>query len=615
MIAPSEPARYNDRVMLPKVDWKRVFAKCKKPWVMTAGGLVIGALGVAVFVILLNYVIQPQMSVETRDLYAVRGERFNVWYHEGSSSRDAYATLIARLEEALDDLIVRLDVDPSEVPSPIDVLVHDDPNQLQSSIVQRKSPMATHTFYVVLDLFAGEDPYPRLVELVLAFGWGQCYSQLLYSGTAMVLGDPGRNYHSAVAAAPARLQYSFEELLRLEVAGEFPPTLYQRFDSPFSASMALGSLENVATFYTLFGSEGNLVPEESFTSLQAASLVQYLIECNGGIEALKSVWGPGASQILIDQLSCEPLGDLSKAWHETALASGRAEEDYDYYRALYLFEAGEFEDAHRLTETWRERELTEEDVVLAVRCALSVGEFAEAMAWIEEAGSTSSRMAEWTALFDGWGSIEGDGISVFGERSDKELTRLLGEVGKACEDVAAGLGFSTDELPQRMTVFFYEDAEARQAGQSVTPDASMHQTAWHVVVGEDIGWILAFTLPAYAYRISAASNLLRTGLATAVAVEFEDLVEQGCQILTAGDWTPLWQLGFGGVPSHLFRIQSGLIVRYLFDVHGQELIRELWHATARLGGGMSFDSALLEFAGTSRRDIEQALLDSVLVCD
>jgi hypothetical protein len=306
---------------------------------------------------------------------------------------------------------------------------------------------------------------------------------------------------------------------------------------------------------------------------------------------------------------------LNAAWLEASLATGRAEDDYDYYRALYFFEAGEFENAYRLTQTWRERALTEEDVALAVRCALSVGEFEESAAWIEEAGLTWSQLADWTALFDGWGRVEGDGISIFGERSDEELTRLLGEVQEARDRVAAWLGFSTDEFPQRITVFVYEDDEARRTGQNVTPDVSMHQTAWHVVVGEDIGWILASTLPAYAYGVSTASNLLGTGFATAVAVEFEELAEQGCQILAAGDWTSLWQLGFGGVPSHLFRTESGLIVRYLFDLHGQELIRELWHATARLGGGMSFDSALLEFAGTSRRDIEQALLNSVLVCD
>ena len=54
---------------------------------MTVGGLLIGAAGAAIFVVLLNYVIQPQMSVETHDIYAVRDDRFNVWYHDESHER------------------------------------------------------------------------------------------------------------------------------------------------------------------------------------------------------------------------------------------------------------------------------------------------------------------------------------------------------------------------------------------------------------------------------------------------------------------------------------------------------------------------------------------------
>ena len=137
--------------MSPKADWKGIIACLRKPWVMTIGGLVIGALGALIFVILINYVIQPQMSVERRDIYAVRGERFNVWYHEGSSERERYTDLLARLEESLDDLVVRLNVDPSQIPTPIDVVLHDDPGQLQVNIVQRKSLQATYTFYAVID--------------------------------------------------------------------------------------------------------------------------------------------------------------------------------------------------------------------------------------------------------------------------------------------------------------------------------------------------------------------------------------------------------------------------------------------------------------------------------
>jgi hypothetical protein len=601
--------------MRPKANWKGVFSKFRKPWVMTIGGLFLGAAGAAIFVVLLNYVIQPQMSVETRDIYAVRDDRFNVWYHDGSPERARYTELKARLEESLDDLLVRLAIDPSEIPMPIDVVVHDDAGQLQSSIVQRKSLLATYTFSgAVFDLFAGEDPYPRLTELLLAFGWGQCYSQLLYTGATMVLADPDRSFHPTVAAAPPRLRYSLEELLQLDASGQFSQTLYQQLDSPFSARMAFGSLESIAAFYSLFGSEENLVPDEDFASLQAASLVEYLIQCNGGIEALKAVWGPGTSRALFERLACGPLDDLSEAWHRTAIADGQTGALYDYYRALYLFEAGEFEEAHRLTQAWRDRTLDDEDVVLAARCAISVGEFEEASEWLEDAGLTSGQPAEWAALFSGWRGVSSDGVTVFGDLSEEELSRLLAGVREARERVATGLALSEDDLPQRITVFFYENAETRQAGQGVTPADSMNQTAWHVVVGEDVGWALASTLPAYAYRVGTASNLLRTGLATAVTVGWEDLVAQGCRILTEGAWTPLWQLGFGGVSPEQFRVETGLMIRHLIDVHGLEIVRQLWHATAR-GGGMSFDSAILEYAGTSRRDIERALLNSVLVCD
>jgi hypothetical protein len=582
---------------------------------MTVGGFAIGAIAAAIFAILINYVIQPQMSVETHDIYAVRGDRFNVWYHDGSPQRAGYVDLLARLEESLDELLTQLDVDPSVIPLPIDVLVHDDPDQLQASIVQRKSPLATHTFFSVLDLLAGEDPRARLVELVLAFGWGECFSQLLYSGTVTVLVHPDRNHHAAVAAAPERLRYSFEDLLSLEGSGAFSPTLYQQFDSPFSASMALGSLESIATFYTVFGTEGSLTPEEDFLSLQAASLVQYVIECSGGTDVLESVWGPGSSEALFGRVACGTLDELAESWHETAIAEGSTGVLYDYYRALYLFEAGEFMKAYGLTKEWRERELNEEELILGVRCALSVGEFEETMAWIGEIGSTADQVAEWIALFGGWRRVEQDGILVLSERSNEELTRLLAKVGEARIRIAAELGLGSDQLPPRMTVFFYDDAETRRAGRNLTPDVTMHQTAWHVVVGEDLGWILASTLPAYAYRISTASNLLRTGLATVATVGYEELAERGCQVVVSGDWTPLWQLGFGGVPPDLFRTESGLLVWYLVDTYGLDMIEDLWRATARLGGGMSLDSAMLELAGTSKREIEQALLNTVLVCD
>jgi len=582
---------------------------------MTTGGLVLGALGAFVFVAILNYVIQPQMSVETRDIYSVHGDRFDVWYHEGSPHRASYAELNALLEESLDDLLVRLDVAPSVMPSPIDVLVHDNSGQLQASIAQRKSPMGTHTFFAVLDLLAGEDPTPRLTELVLAFGWGECFSQLLYAGTLAVLIEPERNHHAALAAAPPSLQYSFGDLVRLEAAGEFEPTIYQRFDSPFSSSLALSSLEGIAAFYSVFAAGDGAIPEENFAVLQAASLVDYLVECNGGLTAIQEVWGPGSSEALFERLACGTLDELSAAWWAVAAERGAMGEQHDYYRALYLFESGDFAAAYRLTSGWESNDASHELLALAVRAALSVGEFEVAQAWVETAGPRIDQLTEWVALFEGWTRLEEEGLTILVASSDTDISSVLEEVRAASAEIASKLELEARRLPAQMTVFCYDDAEARRAGQGVTPNESSRQTAWHVVEGEDVAWVLASSLPAYAYGIASASNLLRTGIAAAITVPRADLMTAGCEILVDGNWPPLWQLGFGGVPPRLFQTQSGLMVLHLIDTHGLETIEEMWHATARLGGGRSFDSALLEFAGTSRREVEQELLNTVLVCD
>jgi hypothetical protein len=166
-----------------------------------------------------------------------------------------------------------------------------------------------------------------------------------------------------------------------------------------------------------------------------------------------------------------------------------------------------------------------------------------------------------------------------------------------------------------VTVFIYEDEEARQLGQDVTPKGTTAQAAWHIVTGEEIGWQLAATLPAYAYELETESSLLRTGVATALTADTEELIEGGCELLSTGKWTPLWQLGFGGLTAEQLRIESGLMVRYLVDLYGWDIVSELWRATARLGGGMSLDAALLECTGMSRREIQTALVGSVLDCD
>jgi len=579
---------------------------------MTVGGLVLGGLGALIFVILINYVIQPQMSVETRDIYEVHGDRFNVWYHEDSPQRASYAELNRLLEASLDDLLVRLDVEASAIPVPIDVLVHDNTRQLQSSIAQRKTAAGTHTFYAVLDLLGGEDPYPRMTELVLAFGWGECFSQLLYEGTRGILVNPDRNHHVAVAAAPAKLRFSVEDLLQLDASGVFEQTIYQQFDSPFSSRLALSSFEGIAAFYSAFGSGG--IPEEDLESLQAASLVEYLIDRNGGIDAIREVWGPGSSRALLERLTGGAIEDLTASWWETAIDQGTASAEYDYYRALYLFEAGSFEEAHRFVAAWNADDLSPAGLALTVRVSLAVGAFDEAAAWAEAAGG-DGQLAEWAALYAGWSRFEDDGITILGDLSEVEAGALVDEVRTGLASIASALALTAEQVPTRTTFFCYGDEVDRRAGSGVTPADNSQRTAWHIVEGESIAWALASSLPSYAYGIASASNLLQTGLAAVITIPRADLEATGCEIFLGGNWTPLWQLGFGGVAPDLFRTESGLLIGHVIDSQGLEIVPQLWRATARLGGGRSLDSALLEYAGTTRREIEEELLNTVLVCD
>jgi hypothetical protein len=86
-------------------------------------------------------------------------------------------------------------------------------------------------------------------------------------------------------------------------------------------------------------------------------------------------------------------------------------------------------------------------------------------------------------------------------------------------------------------------------------------------------------------------------------------------MLQSGEWTPLWRVGFGGVPDRLFETQTGLMIGFIVDTYGIDVIRDLWVATARIGGGVSLDTAIKNSLESSRSEIEGVLVDSVLVCE
>lgn len=580
------------------------------------GGIGVGLVVAGLIALFINNVIEPVMQVETQDLVKFPGETFSIWYHADSPNMNSRHQLLPRLEEAMADLLTQLDVSIEAIPLPIDVLVHDSPGIMQQTTLRRKSSRAMYSFYSVIDLLQDEDPYSRLAELVLAFGWGKCSSQLLYKGMLMNAVFPGRDFHIPLAAAPTRLLYSLEDMFQLEKVDAFEETLYQRYQSPFSPRMAMGSLEGIGEFRSMFSTVHDESADYDIADLQAASLVQYLIECGGGLQEFRGVWGPGTTEALMVRLACGPLTELFEDWMSAVQTADTAAAEFEYYQARFLFEAGELEAAANITESWNPGDLSSSESVLLVRSQLAVGEFEAAAIFASAAvSSTSEALKDWVDAYDSWQHMADGAFTVFGDGTNTDLDEVLREVQGAYNLVVDTLEFLEGELPESITVFYYDTEEAREQGVSIIPVVGTHRTLWHISSQDNIVDRFVVTLPSFVVKKETASNLLRRGLSAVVTIDRDELINRGCEILHSGEWTPLWRVGFGGLSDRLFETQTGLMIQYIVDTYGVDVIRDLWLATARIGGGVSLDTAIKNILSTSRTEIEKILIDSVLHCE
>ncbi|MFC2079406.1 hypothetical protein ACFLSZ_05465 [Candidatus Bipolaricaulota bacterium] len=588
----------------------------RRQLLFSLGGVVIGLAVAGLIALLINNVVEPTMQVETQDLVKFPGETFSIWYHVDSPLKSSRHELLPQLEEALGDLLERLEVPIEDIPLPIDILVHDSPGMMQQTTLRRKSSSALYSFYSVIDLMHEEDPYSRLAELVLAFGWGRCSSQLLYQGMLMNVSFPGKDFHVPLAAAPTRLLYSLEDMFLLEKADAYEETLYQRYQSPFSQRMAMGSLEGIAEFRAMFSGVDDESADYDIADLQAASLVQYLIECADGLQGFRSIWGPGTTEALLARLACGPSTKLFDDWMRSVRDADTHESEFDYYQARFQYEAGEIEGAAQLTDTWNPRTLSSSESVLAVRTQLAVGDFEAAARFASEAdSSTSETLENWVASYNGWQRQDEGMFTIIGDGTSGTLSAVLEQVHSAYEMVADALGFRESELPEHITVFFYKSDDEREEGVLIIPVISTHRTLWHISSEDNVVEEFARTLPSFVVKKQTVSNILRRGLSAVLTVDRDELNRRGCEIFHSGEWTPLWRVGFGGLPDRLFEVQTGLMLQYIVDTYGVGVIRDLWVATARIGGGFSLDTALKNILDISRTDIEKTLLDTVLSCE
>jgi len=135
----------------------------------------------------------------------------------------------------------------------------------------------------------------------------------------------------------------------------------------------------------------------------------------------------------------------------------------------------------------------------------------------------------------------------------------------------------------------------------------------HITTADDIAYDMAGVLPAYAWGKDTYSRLLRSGLAVALSYSKDELVEQACALHSEGTWIPLTRLDFGIADERIIKIEAGLMLWYLLDNSVQDM-REVWIATSPVGLYLSVDAALKRVLGKTRKEIEETLVSSVLLC-
>ncbi len=584
------------------------------PVTSTIGGLALGGIAIGIVVAIIVFWIQPMSTPELEGTIHYREGRFTLWYQRDSVGVTTHSVLADLLAEEYHQLIDLLDVDSDLVPSPIDVFIHDDITAMRTSIVKRKSPNSCSVYLAPLDLLAGEDPRECLAELVLAFGWGQCGSQILQTGTKLYAVEPGRNFHAVLAALPERFFLSLSELMRIEERGYFPKSVYQQFDSPYAlASIAFSNIRSLLALDI----SGEVLPE-NIEALEAASFVQFLVETKGGIQALKRAWGKGSSEKLLRRIGPLSPEEIGTEWYAEGVRQGKDDTDFPYLMAYYLLAGGSPDAAWAEAQTWLLDGLSDVELLVGARCALSVGDFSAAgeIATYLDEQEAKNELEQYLVLYQDWNVEETTGLRIFfsPEAMRESGVRSIAEVAGIYARMSARLGLSPSDLPERLTLFLYSDALLRDSGAMLTPLSAIQSGALHLLVTDDIAYCLGEMLPGYAWQKNTYSRLLRIGLAVALSRSEECLAVEGRQLRNEERWFSLPRLDIDMIDRKTAEIEAGLLVNYVLATYGAEDLSQVWILTSPLDCYLSFDMALEEVCQTTRNRIEQCLFSSLLSC-
>ena len=575
---------------------------------MGAAVLVIGVL-----VSVIHFVIQPAMSRETWGRTIYRGETVDLWFTKESPHAATHQQLEGDLESLLSQLLDRLELDRADIPLPFDVFVHDDIDQLMESVAARAG-VDVGRLDAPLDLLPSEDPRLRLTEVLLAYGWGRCASQAFYRGVLLYVALPEKDFHTYVAALPERMRHSIQDLVLLEQSGAFARTFYQRHTSPY-ASRFLLTLEAMGVYLSIprVISES---PEVDVLSLEAASLVKFLVESETDMGAVREVWDDGFLDTILRRISSDDLAELNAAWQEEATARGQDGEGYELLHAHFLVDGGEFDRARAITAAWAHDAADLDQLDVQIRSALLAGELdAAAQLTVSSDGAAlPSDLRAWIEVTSAMNVAATEHVRVIGDQSPSELEGLLDELDSTYLRLSRELEGTLSQVPLPITVFSYRARESCEIGVTATrpdfyPRASLHITVTDDAARELVGFALASGWH------PTRSPALADGLVDALLRDRGELRDEACNLYHADRWIPLERMLHVGHDEPALRVELALLLQLALEDRGVGAIRSMWQMTTQLGGAMSFASAIDEALGLSLAEAESEFLAVGVLCD
>ena len=575
--------------------------KAKRFGVSLAGGLGIGFLCFGLAIALVFYVIRPSIERGTHGLRAYREGEVRVWT-AGQMQADEVEAVRAETEQLWGEITASLDIDLDAFPRPIEVFLHRTIDDLIESVVNRDSDYRS-VQWAILDRLMWEDPRTRIAEMVLAYGWGECTSQILHAGMTLVAAYPNRNFHTFVAALPERSRHSVDELVSLETSGEFPQTYYQIYDSPYAMRFGL-SLTATKRHYDI----PRVVlaePEQQQLYLESASLLQHLIEERHSIEALRAVWDVGFSVNLLEQLTGCTAAELTAEWHAAAGRSGAGSADYALQRVRLLVESGDCDAAYEISRSWSARDASDEQLMWMILASILAGDPDRGRIMLAEAATRGAEPPSWALPL-----VNGTAASAQSARIVSSTAVDVGDLATiqtSVDAVRRDLGLTDDDLPATITVIVHEDIGKMEEARPTLGRYGLPSALVQVIRGEDMARAVATALPAYALG-KTRSKLLERGFALATSGDPADLIARAAALRATPRWQSLGDLTYMGHDEADVDVQAALLVRAILDAFGTETFRAVWRSTSTLGGGRCLDTALKTHAGVTRHELEEEWL-------